>query len=137
MNIHQSHTLTRNGYNGLCDPWHRCTTCGETDAGRAESCNPDAGLVELRRTIDAGDSIVVKFAAARIEELESKISEMREAARGQIVVVETARKMRRDAEHVIDFVALVATRANLTADEKIGIIAKHPTILAKTGGGNG
>lgn len=82
MNIHHSHTLTRDGHFGLCDPWHRCTTCGATDARLAEPCTPDARLAELLRALAAGDNTVAKRAAARIEELEAKLSEMREAARG-------------------------------------------------------
>ena len=120
--LHHSHTLTRDGHNGLCDPWHRCTTCGETDAGLAEPCNP----------------------AARIEELEAQVAELREAARGQIAVVEAARQMQMQAERerdearaesarlrgFVDFVARTATVAILSATERVNIIAAHPTVRA-------
>lgn len=137
MNIHHSHTLTRDGHNGLCDPWHRCATCGETDAGLAEPCNPDAGLGELLRTIDAADNAAAESAAARIEDLEAQVAELREAARGQIVVVEMARKVRRDAERVIEFVARTATDARLIYAERVSLIANHPYVSAFVKSGEG
>lgn len=134
MNIHHSHTLTRDGHNGLCDPWQRCMACNGTDRpgdGRlAAECQAQDTALAALRALAAGDNTVAKRAAARIEELEAKLSEMREAARG-------ARNALRDAEHVIEFVVRMATKANLPAAAADAAIAKHPAILAKTGAGNG
>lgn len=38
MNIHNTHKITHQQYNGLLDPWHVCTVCGKTDKELEKPC---------------------------------------------------------------------------------------------------
>jgi len=38
MNIHNTHKITHQQYNGLLDPWHVCTVCGKSDKELETPC---------------------------------------------------------------------------------------------------
>lgn len=39
MNIHNTHKITHQQYNGLLDPWHVCTVCGKSDKDLVAPCS--------------------------------------------------------------------------------------------------